>query len=329
MASSRQLGTALALGALVVGAAVPAAAEPIKCQKTIVQQLAKLKKQVLKRTEKCIDKQNLGKITGPCPDTDAQLKIQTTQDKVVARIALNCPEPDRTTLGFSTSCAFEAASSGVEATCAGMPPISSPSELATCSGLLEEGRAVRVHRHAVRVPRRRGVRWQPRRDLTALLRPRLYHAASRSARSGGHGRERLPEVDRQGRREAPAEGREDPGEVRPRRRDARELPRRPQGAGEHREIGAEAPGRHPQPVREPRPGAERALLLSLRDGERVRRGRHPRGLRNPRWRRPEQQDVRHGPHLRPAPGHAAASPGGPTARRATPVPAHRSRRSTI
>src|SRR5262245_38663209 len=131
MASSRQFAAAFALGGLV-GAAVPVGAEPVKCQKTIVQELAKLKKQVLKRTEKCIDNHNLGKITADCPDADTLLKIQTTRDKAIAKIALNCPDPDRTTLGFSTSCAFETVSSGVEATCAAMPPITSPAELATC-----------------------------------------------------------------------------------------------------------------------------------------------------------------------------------------------------
>src|SRR5262249_57362245 len=92
--------------------------------------MAKIKKQVLKRTEKCIDNQNLGKIPGPCPDAATQLKIQSTRDKAVAKVALNCPEPDRTTLGFPSNCAFESASSGVEATCAALP-VTSPTELAT------------------------------------------------------------------------------------------------------------------------------------------------------------------------------------------------------
>jgi hypothetical protein len=131
MAPIRPLAAALAVGALVAGAAVPAGAEPVKCQKTIVQQLAKLKKQVLKRTEKCIDNQNVGKTSGPCPDAATQLKIQTTRDKAIAKIALNCPDPDRTTLGFPSSCAFETVSSGIEATCAVLP-VTSPAELATC-----------------------------------------------------------------------------------------------------------------------------------------------------------------------------------------------------
>src|SRR5262249_54771900 len=126
MAPLRPLAAAVAAGALVAGAAVPVAAEPVKCQKTIVQQLAKLKKQVLKRTEKCIDNQNVGKIPGPCPDAATQLKIQATRDKAVAKIALECPEPDRTTLGFPSTCAFESGSSGVEAACATLP-VTSPS----------------------------------------------------------------------------------------------------------------------------------------------------------------------------------------------------------
>jgi hypothetical protein len=130
MTSSRHLATALALAAFGAGA-LPAGAEPVKCQKTIVQQLAKVKKQVLKRTEKCIDNQNVGKIAGPCPDADALLKIQTARDKAVAKIALNCPDPDRTTLGFPTDCAFETVPSGIEATC-GALPVTSPAEFATC-----------------------------------------------------------------------------------------------------------------------------------------------------------------------------------------------------
>jgi hypothetical protein len=136
MASRVSVG-ALALGALVTAAVVPAGAEPVKCQKTIVQQLAKLKKQVLKRTEKCIDNQNVGKISGPCPDTAAQLKIQTARDKAVVKIAAACPDPDRTTLGFPNDCAFESASSGIEATCAAMP-VTSSSELATCLACWKE-----------------------------------------------------------------------------------------------------------------------------------------------------------------------------------------------
>jgi len=132
MTPRRSSAAALTIGAAVVAAGVlPARAEPIKCQKTIIQQLAKVKKQVLKRTEKCIDNQNVGKISGPCPDADALLKIQTTRDKAVAKIALDCPDPDRNTLGFPSSCAFETVSSGIEATC-GALPVTSPTEFATC-----------------------------------------------------------------------------------------------------------------------------------------------------------------------------------------------------
>jgi hypothetical protein len=108
-----------------------AQAEPVKCQATIVKELAKLKKQVLKRTEKCSDNQNVGKLPGPCPDATAQLKIQTARDKAIAKIALLCPDPDRTTLGFPANCAFEAVSSGIEGQCAALP-VTNPTELATC-----------------------------------------------------------------------------------------------------------------------------------------------------------------------------------------------------
>src|SRR4029453_13040883 len=133
MTAPRLLVAVFALGALMAAGVGQVGAEPVKCQKTIVKELAKLKKQVLKRSEKCLDNHNLGKITDDCPDAAAQEKIQTTQDKAIAKIALNCPDPDRTTLGFGTSCAFESAPSAAEADCAAMTPtITSPSDLATC-----------------------------------------------------------------------------------------------------------------------------------------------------------------------------------------------------
>jgi hypothetical protein len=139
MAASRPLVAAFALGALMVAGVGEVGAEPVKCHKTIVKELAKLKKQVLKRSEKCLDSQNVGKLTGPCPDAAALLKIQTTRDKAIAKIALNCPDPDRTTLGFGTSCAFESAPSAAEADCAAMTPtITSPSDLATCLACWKE-----------------------------------------------------------------------------------------------------------------------------------------------------------------------------------------------
>ena len=73
-----------------------------------------------------------GEDPGPRPDAATQLKIQTTHDKAVAvEDRAQLPHPDRTTLGFPSTCAFESVSSGIEATCAALP-VTSPSELATC-----------------------------------------------------------------------------------------------------------------------------------------------------------------------------------------------------
>jgi hypothetical protein len=130
----RRLTGAIASALLLIGSAQ---AEPVNCQKQIIKNLLKFKKTYLKALEKCADSENLGKITGPCsahtPGGDAatQLKIQTTEDKVQAKIALSCPDPDLATLGFSSTCAFEASPTGVEATCAALP-VTTPEEFATC-----------------------------------------------------------------------------------------------------------------------------------------------------------------------------------------------------
>lgn len=112
-------------------------AEPVKCQKDIVKSLLKLKKTHLKKLAKCVDNQNLGKIPGPCPDAAIALKIQTTRDKVVAKIALSCPDPDLTTLGFPGTCDFGTTQTGIEADCAALP-VSTPTEFATCLACWKE-----------------------------------------------------------------------------------------------------------------------------------------------------------------------------------------------
>jgi len=65
------LGGALALLAL----AAVAHADPVKCQKQIIKTLASFKKISLTAPEKCLDKENQGKLPGPCPDAATQLKI--------------------------------------------------------------------------------------------------------------------------------------------------------------------------------------------------------------------------------------------------------------
>jgi hypothetical protein len=106
-------------------------AEPVNCQKQIVKNLLKFKKTYLKKVGKCIDNQNVGKIPGPCPDPTTALKLQTLETKIRDKIALSCPAPDLATLGFPSSCAFEATGTGIEGQCAALP-VTTPAEFADC-----------------------------------------------------------------------------------------------------------------------------------------------------------------------------------------------------
>jgi hypothetical protein len=127
----KTLAASVALAFLVGGVARDAGAEPLKCQKTIVRSLLKLKKAYLKKVARCVDKQNVGKVAGPCPDAATLLKVQNTRDKVIAKIANACPDPDLATLGFPATCAFEATATGIEADCAALP-VDTPAEFAAC-----------------------------------------------------------------------------------------------------------------------------------------------------------------------------------------------------
>ena len=109
----------------------PAHADPAKCQKTVIPSLLKFKKAYLKAHLKCLDAENVGKIPGPCPDARAQLKVQTVNQKVVAKIAGACTMPDLATLGYPANCAFETVSTGIESQCAALP-VTTPSEFAEC-----------------------------------------------------------------------------------------------------------------------------------------------------------------------------------------------------
>jgi len=66
------LGGAFALVAI----AAVAHADPVTCQKQVIKTLAAFKKISLTAPEKCLDKENQGKLPGPCPDAATQLKIQ-------------------------------------------------------------------------------------------------------------------------------------------------------------------------------------------------------------------------------------------------------------
>ena len=128
MSYSRRLIGGLAAALLLVGSAH---AEPVNCQKQIVKNLLKFKKTYLKKVGKCVENHNLGKLSGACPDTATQLKIDTLAGKIRTKIELSCPDPDLATLGFPTSCAFETTATGIESTCAALP-VTTPGEFADC-----------------------------------------------------------------------------------------------------------------------------------------------------------------------------------------------------
>jgi hypothetical protein len=111
--------------------AAPAQAEPAKCEKTIITSLLRFKKTFLKAHAKCLDAQNAGKVTGPCPDAAANLKIQTTNQKIVEKITAACIAGDLATLGYTGSCNFKPGAQGAEASCAALPA-TTPAELAEC-----------------------------------------------------------------------------------------------------------------------------------------------------------------------------------------------------
>jgi hypothetical protein len=108
-----------------------ALADPVKCQKTIVQQLARFKGTKLVKEAMCLDKENKGKIPGPCPDPLTQLRIATINQKVVDSIAKFCTIAEIQGLGFRNDCAYESATVGREGQCAALP-VSTSAEFAQC-----------------------------------------------------------------------------------------------------------------------------------------------------------------------------------------------------
>jgi hypothetical protein len=121
----------VAVVALLGSTVIPAAADPATCQKTIVRKLLVVKKKHLTQHVKCIDRQNKGLLSGPCPDLSTAAKI--AKAKVLARdsIADACTMGDLAALGFASDCQLESGVSGAEATCAALP-VTTPAELADC-----------------------------------------------------------------------------------------------------------------------------------------------------------------------------------------------------
>jgi hypothetical protein len=130
---TRSTRSKVLLGA-VVGlclVAGPVQADPAKCEKTLLKLLLKYKKTHLKAHVSCLDADNAGKITGPCPDLKAQLRIQLINQKIVDKVNVVCTPADIAALGYDTSCDFNGATQGIEGDCAALPA-SSPQELAEC-----------------------------------------------------------------------------------------------------------------------------------------------------------------------------------------------------
>jgi hypothetical protein len=142
-----------AIALLVLALPALAAADPVTCQRQMARQLLKYGKTLVAVQVKCLNKENLGKIPGPCPDAAAQLKIQRVQQRALDRIALACTLADAAALGLRSDCAYESESTGIEGQCAALP-VTTPGELAEClrcwkAAELSELVAVAYASHAV------------------------------------------------------------------------------------------------------------------------------------------------------------------------------------
>src|SRR5256885_12736729 len=84
--------TALALS---LGTA-PAAAAPLKCQRTIVGRFAKFVHGRVKLLAKCHEQVVIGKRPGPCPDLSTAAKIAALDAKLKRAIDQQCGGDDRT-----------------------------------------------------------------------------------------------------------------------------------------------------------------------------------------------------------------------------------------
>ncbi len=126
-----QLALALVLVLVSMMAAPAAHADPAKCQKIITKQMQKQAKKHVQLLNKCLDKENVWKIPGPCPDASTAFKLSKTATAVGAKIAASCSMSDLTTLGFAGDCELEPAAGGVEAGCFALP-VTTPGEFASC-----------------------------------------------------------------------------------------------------------------------------------------------------------------------------------------------------
>jgi hypothetical protein len=117
-----------ALASLVPSGPVAGQLTPqdVACQKAIVARLATFKKAYLKSVSKCLNFENEGKITGPCPealtpDLVTLAKIQKAVTSAENGIPSKCTSSNLSNLGFRADCQYEAAATGVEGGCAALP----------------------------------------------------------------------------------------------------------------------------------------------------------------------------------------------------------------
>ena len=150
----RFLLPALAIAAMLAMIASPAVADPLRCHKQVVRQLARYKDFYLRRNRTCLEAQNLGKVAA-CPDLLTQTRIDSLNQKVVENIAKYCTIADIQTLGFRSDCAYEAATMGIEGQCAALP-VTSGAEFAECMKCWKEAElaeflAILFASHAVEI----------------------------------------------------------------------------------------------------------------------------------------------------------------------------------
>jgi hypothetical protein len=109
-----------------------AVAEPRACQKGLAKASGVLAKQTLRRMAGCLDKENAGKLPGPCPDAVTDAKLAIARSRVEAKIAKACAQADLAGLPFSGSCAIGFPEGSAAETSCGALPVTTPPELAAC-----------------------------------------------------------------------------------------------------------------------------------------------------------------------------------------------------
>jgi hypothetical protein len=116
---------ALALAAASVGTlliAAAAAATPTACQKALTKGAAALTRKTLARMARCVDKDNAGRLPGPCPDPITAAKLAIARQRIEHRVEAACGPSDPPALGFAALCSLGAPEgSAAQAACSALP----------------------------------------------------------------------------------------------------------------------------------------------------------------------------------------------------------------